>query len=598
MGRIKLRFAVALALFVGLFTGADFATAARLYTPYYGFIPPPELIGGFDTAPNGSLTPIAGSPFSAFAMSPSPVSGVIGFAFGPDGSRAASGFLFKGGVQGFAVDGAGAVTPAGVPTVTASTTSIAVSPDGRFVYAPTREFPPGTLAEGIRIYAVGADGSLASSGSAGSGQYADVALTPNGRFLYATAANKVERFAVNADGSLMSLGTTMVGGPLTLRVSADGRFLFVAVEQSGDGVASFSVGPDGSLTQNGEPALTGDVAINIFGVAPGGRHLYMPDSNLDAIVVVAIGPGGVLEVTGKMPVEDPKAVEVSPDGRFLYYQAAGSLGGISVAAIAADGTLTPLPSKIPWDPSTPNRLFFQPQPTPVASFKAAAAAAGTPVAFNATSSQRAVRFDWNFGDGSVLADGGPTPSHVYAKPGVYPVTLTVTDAQGCSNLQIYTGQSTECPGGSAATATATIDTLPVIEALTLTKKKFRAAGSTPKKGAAKSKAPSVGTAFRYRLSEASKVRLEIERRLPGRRVGTTCKKPTKSNAKRKSCARFQKLGPLPAVAGKAGGNTTKFSGRLKGKPLSPGPYRVTAVATDPAGGRSAPRSAAFRVIAP
>ncbi|MFM1933026.1 MAG: hypothetical protein RL226_2329, partial [Bacteroidota bacterium] len=39
-------------------------------------------------------------------------------------------------------------------------------------------------------------------------------------------------------------------------------------------------------------------------------------------------------------------------------------------------------------------------------------------------------YSWNFGDGSPLGSG-TTPSHTYANPGVYNVTLTVTNGNGC-----------------------------------------------------------------------------------------------------------------------------------------------------------------------
>jgi RHS repeat-associated protein len=42
-----------------------------------------------------------------------------------------------------------------------------------------------------------------------------------------------------------------------------------------------------------------------------------------------------------------------------------------------------------------------------------------------------VAYNWNFGDGETSTDGNP--AHVYAQPGVYPVTLTTTDNDGLSS---------------------------------------------------------------------------------------------------------------------------------------------------------------------
>jgi PKD repeat protein len=66
------------------------------------------------------------------------------------------------------------------------------------------------------------------------------------------------------------------------------------------------------------------------------------------------------------------------------------------------------------------------------------------------------RYDWDFGDGTTLVDGGPTPSHTYRAPGTYQVRVTVTDGEGCSTRLVYTGQLAHCLGSDAATASRTV----------------------------------------------------------------------------------------------------------------------------------------------
>jgi hypothetical protein len=195
-----------------------------------------------------------------------------------------------------------------------------VSPDGRFACAPTREFPPGNPEEGIRGYRIGADGSLTALPTPfGSGQSYEIAITPDGRFLYQQAGNQVRRFAIESDGTLAELGMTPAGGVSQLATSPDGRFLFVGIDDMSDGVRSFSIAADGSLTQIGEPAPTGDSTMGFFAVGPDGRHIFIPDYNLDGIVTAAVAVDGTLSVIDTMPVENPQAVAVSPDNRFLYY---------------------------------------------------------------------------------------------------------------------------------------------------------------------------------------------------------------------------------------------------------------------------------------
>ena len=47
-------------------------------------------------------------------------------------------------------------------------------------------------------------------------------------------------------------------------------------------------------------------------------------------------------------------------------------------------------------------------------------------------------YDWDFGDGTVVLDAGPTPTHAYAAVGLYNVTLTVTDDAGTSDSDMTT----------------------------------------------------------------------------------------------------------------------------------------------------------------
>jgi hypothetical protein len=81
-----------------------------------------------------------------------------------------------------------------------------------------------------------------------------------------------------------------------------------------------------------------------------------------------------------------------------------------------------------------------------------------------------------------------------------------------------------------------------------------------------------GTVLRYRLSEAATVTVDV---LPSK--GT----------------RF--LARLTRRA-KAGARSLAFSGRVKGRTLKPGSYRLRVRATDAGGNRSAARTVRFRVV--
>jgi hypothetical protein len=108
---------------------------------------------------------------------------------------------------------------------------------------------------------------------------------------------------------------------------------------------------------------------------------------------------------------------------------------------------------------------------------------------------------------------------------------------------------------------------------------------------------SKGTTFNYVLSESARIVVTVERSKPGRMVGGKCKKPSRSNRRKRKCTRHTRFGRFAQVA-VAGASSKRFSGRIGFKKLTPGRYRATLVATDPGGTASAPRRLGFTVVKP
>jgi RTX calcium-binding nonapeptide repeat (4 copies) len=106
-----------------------------------------------------------------------------------------------------------------------------------------------------------------------------------------------------------------------------------------------------------------------------------------------------------------------------------------------------------------------------------------------------------------------------------------------------------------------------------------------------------GTTFRYALSEAATVTFAMKRRLPGRLVGGKCRRPTTMNRSRRRCVRLVGVGAF-RVAGVAGPNRKRFSGRIGKRTLRPGGYVARVSARDAAGNVSKPASAKFTVLRP
>jgi hypothetical protein len=204
----------------------------------------------------------------------------------------------------------------------------------------------------------------------------------------------------------------------------------------------------------------------------------------------------------------------------------------------------------------------------IAEPSAGAVAAGASVGFSAAGSGDpdpgdSLEYTWSFGDGATAT--GPAPSHAYEAAGQRTVTLTVTDPTGLTatatrELQVEGPMPGTGPGPGPGPGTEAADEIaPVLSSVSLSARAFRRR-----------------TRVRFSLSEAAAVRFAVRRRSDGRRLGSFVR---------------------PAAAGR---NSVRFAGRLhlRGRPVSlaPGRYRLTLVARDPSGNRSAARRLPFRVM--
>jgi hypothetical protein len=151
------------------------------------------------------------------------------------------------------------------------------------------------------------------------------------------------------------------------------------------------------------------------------------------------------------------------------------------------------------------------------------------------------------------------------------------------------------PSTQAACPDKPDKTAPVISAFTSSQARFRVS----RNGAVISKHAAVGTTVGVSLSETSTVNFTVVRQSSGRLVGGTCKPATHTNHAAKKCVRsiatksFTRSLPV-------GASSFAFSGRyaLAGKDVSlkPGRYKMTGVATDAAGNKSAPNSLSFQIV--
>lgn len=130
---------------------------------------------------------------------------------------------------------------------------IAFTPDGAFAYV-VHEYADSVGAH--RVSTAGAlerfqtISTLPGGASDDANTCADIHVTPDGRFVYASnrGHDSLAMYAIAADGSLSFLGTVPTEArPRELDVAPDGRFVVAAGQDSGF-LQSYRVEPDGTLT--------------------------------------------------------------------------------------------------------------------------------------------------------------------------------------------------------------------------------------------------------------------------------------------------------------------------------------------------------------
>jgi DNA-binding beta-propeller fold protein YncE len=365
----------------------------------------------YDVAPDGRLTPKAvpivwaGGDLGSIAVHPDDASVYVAdeywdkvrqFDVGPGGQLSEKDVFFEPAEPG--------------------TTGLAVSPGGATVYV--------LVSGGVVLYGVGPGGALVRRAevSVPSSALEDVALTPDGANLYATSGDgRVFQFDVAADGSLAAKSpaavTTGAGtSPVGIAVTPDRSAVYVAARAgSGGRVIGFTIGASGALAAGDSWPVAGS-PLRYLTATPNGRSLFATGGDAH---LFDIGPGAAIapKLVPSVALDDPLGVVVSPN-----------------------------------------------QP-PIASFAAAApGVAGMAIGFDASGAVdpdgTIARYDWDFGDGTTLIDGGPTPQHVYAGPGAYNVVLVVTDNEGASTTTIFTGGTALGNGEPVARASRVIQIAP------------------------------------------------------------------------------------------------------------------------------------------
>jgi DNA-binding beta-propeller fold protein YncE len=405
-----------------------------------------NVVQTFDTATGSELGPSGGVPVgsSPFAL-----------AIDPTGSTAY-----------VANNASGTVTPVTVSTTSAEATLC--MPTGNC----SQGGDPNTAPEAVAVTPGGTAAYVANSGensvsvisitngtakvvspqiSSSSFSFPDaIAITPDGKTAWVANFGSGTVVPVSIPSGRVGTPVTVGLDPTALAITPDGRALLVA--DSGDGtVTDVSLTTGTTNTFRLEPTANGFVTPHAIAISPDGSTAYVTDTANNVVVPVAIDTDTAGE---PVPVGTyPVAVVVSPDGSQAYVADEFS---DQISVLDLTGASPSLSTTIDTNGS-PDALALTPDQAPMASFSITPGTAGSPTSFDASASTTtpsggSLKYTWNFGDGSAPSStDSATASHTYANPGVYKVTLTVTDAAGTATTEVFTGQTASRNGGPPAT---------------------------------------------------------------------------------------------------------------------------------------------------
>jgi hypothetical protein len=112
----------------------------------------------------------------------------------------------------------------------------------------------------------------------------------------------------------------------------------------------------------------------------------------------------------------------------------------------------------------------------------------------------------------------------------------------------------------------------IITGIGISPSAFAAAPTGPAFSAAKK----YGARISYSLKAPAVVKFTAQRRTPGRKAGKKCVKQNKHNARKHVCTRWVPVSGSFQVIGVRGANSLLFRGRMGGRKLRPGQYRLVA----------------------
>lgn len=315
-----------------------------------------NTVSAFSVAANGSLSLIAGSPFTTggsgggnnidpeeIAIATLPGTSYLYAANDGSGTIAAfrvnavTGYLMRVHGSPFMADGA----PGG-------DYSLAVSPNGKFLFATEENVTV------IHVYSInattGALTEISSSPFQTGASNQGLNVTANGKFLIVGegAAAAVAVYTIASNGTLTAVSGSPFAAsaaPLNIQSNCAGNLAFVA--ETTPLIDVYSIGSDGALTPvPGEPFSNGTQDTNGgLALSPNNDFLFVSDTFSNDLSSLAVGSDGTLSGVSGSPFSTSSwtgGMAVTKSGKFLY-TSLFTVAEVDARAIDAKGQLAPVP---------------------------------------------------------------------------------------------------------------------------------------------------------------------------------------------------------------------------------------------------------------
>ena len=449
----------------------------------------------------------------------------------------------------------------------------------------------------------------------------DVIVTDPVRTFFGGAEGRVLRVAGEGGAPVLVAAGNPLRDPRAVALDAAGRLL--VVDESAE--ALFAVAPaDGTVTV----LAAGPPFVDPAGVAVVDGVAYVTDRGTNVIFRVDLGTGAVSTVARGF--SEPDGIAVEPRGTLLVadQEAAGDGAvlrvdpGTGAVTTLAAGALVDQPRDVAvaedgsvfvtGDSDGGYVLEVDPD-TGAAKLLAAGAPLSSPRGVGLQAGGNLLVADRSGPDdrGGVIGVNRDTGALTVLSSGsgyVNPTGLAIVGGAGFADSGLSVapgGEGGPGPGeggpdgggsgpggnGPAPGAGAAIDKkAPALSMPKLRPTTFRAA----RRGA--SIAVAVGTTITYKLDEAARVRFTVQKR---RALSRVCKRRLAKQSRHRTgvrCRRWISLKGSFAKASAAGVSSLRFTGRLRGRRLRPGSYRLVVRATDRAGNVTKPRRPAFHIV--